>query len=99
MYFAVDPDDVAAAAAPVGHLADAVANLDLGADLAPLALALPASTVASAVPELDDRWSLWVEALTEAATGQAGRLQRAGCAYAVVEASAHASLAAGRSPS
>ena len=43
MYFTVDPDDVEAAAAPLSHLANAVANLDLAADLAPLALALPAA--------------------------------------------------------
>jgi len=63
MYFAVDPEDVEAAAVPLAHLANAVANIDLGADLAPLALALPTSSVAAALPELGARWAVWASGL------------------------------------
>lgn len=96
MYFAVDPDDVAAASVPLTRLANAVTNIDLGADLAPLALALPASSVAVALPELGERWVVWVGGLREAAGVQAGRLERAGSSYAAAEASARGSLSAGR---
>jgi len=96
MYFTVDPDDVGAAAAPLSHLANAVANLDLAADLAPLALALPASNAAATVPELSAHWTMVIARLREGATGQAARLQRASTSYAGAEASAHGSLSAGR---
>jgi len=99
MYFAVDPDEVGAASVPLSHLANAVANLDLAADLAPLALAMPASSVATSVPELGARWSVWVGGLRDVAGLQAGRLDTASATYAGVEASAGASLSARSAPS
>jgi len=96
MYFAVDPEDVEAAAVPLAHLANAVANIDLGADLAPLALALPTSSVAAALPELGARWAVWASGLREAASRQAGRLGSTGTSYAAAEALARSALSAGR---
>lgn len=96
MYIAVDPDDVGAAAVLPAHLANAMANIDLGADLASLALALPGSSVGAALPDLGARWAVWVGGLREAAGLQGGALRHAGASYAAAEDSSRAALSAGR---
>ena len=95
MFFAVDPDEVVVLARPIAATANAVAACDLGADLAPLALALPGSSSADSSPVLGWQWAALISELSEAASLQAARLTIASTSYAVSETSVGASLSAG----
>ncbi len=86
MQFSVDPDDVSVLAPPWATAAEAVAALDLGAVLAPIVVALPASATAAAVPMLGSSWSVRFRALGEAVSGQSMRLGAAAYGYAGDEA-------------
>ena len=97
MFFAVDPDEVVVLARPIAATANAVAACDLGADLAPLALALPGSSSADSIPVLGWQWAALISELTEAALLHSERLTNASTSYAVSETSVGASLSAGAS--
>ena len=95
MFFTVDPDELAVLVRPIAAVANAVAACDLGADLAPLGLALPGSSSADIIPALGWQWAALISELSEAASLQAARLTIASTSYAVSETSVDASLSAG----
>ena len=97
MFFAVDPDEVAVVARPIAAAANAVAACDLGADLAPLGLAVPGSSSADSIPRLGSQWAAVILELSRAASLQSARLTAASTSYAVSEASVGASLWRGAS--
>ena len=97
MFFAVDPDEVAVVARPIAAAANAVAACDLGAELAPLGLAVPGSSSADSIPRLGSQWAAVILELSRAASLQSARLTAASTSYAVSEASVGASLWRGAS--
>lgn len=85
MRFTVDPEGLQGDSGVVGAAGRELSRVDVGAELAPLAVAFPGGLTAAAVREMGERWADRLLAVRLGAAALGDGLGRAAASYAQVE--------------